>query len=1702
MTVLRYVLPLHHAATLSPILRARRLLAALLLTAATGAAMACPTDGGPTCALSGQSPASQPATASVNVGAGNPINVMTGNKYQREDDLPALPGVLGLEIVRQYNSRFSGPGAMPGVVGRGWKLSYETELAVAGDTIQVFQADGSSFMFRRDLVNQAVANGDDPASGSIAIRRNLAGRDEYLWRWANGRELSFDQRGKLVQIKAATGEIVSLLYDAQGLLVKVTDPQGRSLRLAYLDRQQAARGDRFRGVQHIDSPVGRFSYEYGNPVPKGAAIDQLHLLANLARVRYPAAGEGRQYHYEDAGHPTYLTGISIEGQGEGGKPLVQRYATFGYQADGRAVLSTHANDVDKVTLAFERPGLTVVTNSLGQQTSYRYATVAGDYRLLEVRGAGCALCGPSNQRYGYDKLGRLVETTKLDRDGAALEATRTELDYYGRPRRSTRVLYRGGKAGEPQLLSRYEYNGSSPAPSLIARPSVVPGRELVTEIAYGAATGTLPLRIVERGYVPTFDGKGVADTVIRTVAYRYNATGQRIETDGPLPNAAKAPGPANSDITRVQYEPRSHLASRTTAPGNIVTAVQERDAALRPTRLRTSDGYRAQTTSIRYNWRSQPVDIMVEAVLLDPAGAEIAGSKLARTLRYQYDPAGRLAAITMPGNLTTRLGYDAAGRLVQRVLPDGSRLTSEQDTEGRLLAEARYADAGPGAAPLSLSRFQYDEEGRLQQVRDSVGVVGKLEYTNADQVARLTNALGAATQFDYDDNGLLVARIDAADSADAATRRLTRDSHGQPTLLEDANGVATTRRYDDFGRKVAEVSPDRGTVLFRHDAAGHVLARIDDGGSVTRYSYDHAGRLTDIGADDQHGLVTYRYEGRHLAEMASTTDGRLQHAVERTQYRQDGFGQVTQERRWVARVDQFLPVDGIRKVAAREGAWPGISFVTENRYDEAGRLVAQRLPDGHSLEYRYATADQDAVRAGQLSAVLFDERIIVGAIERTEAGGLTGYTMSNGVRQQLVSDGRGRVAELLAQAGGMRPNEGTVARWWRQLLGALAPERRPALVYRQSNRYDLADRLERIVRQQGGAASAERVERFDYDRLNRLTGTEQSGAPAIRWQYDQGGNRVSEQSARGELDYHYQAGSNRLVGLTSSTPQLGQAAWLYHDSGVPLAQLGNGRGLTLASATTANQAATDRRIVYNSARRPLAVYGANGSLVARYAYNSLGERIAKTVFDTPGAAGRTSYSLYRDQRLAAEADADGRITAHYVYLYGKPVAKIEMSQASDAGGRIWSLLRSAGSGANDSSTVAGVYAIHTDHLGTPQVVTDDQARVVWQASTTPFGLATISYAAVLDGHRFEMNLRLPGQVYDAETGLNQNYYRDYDPRLGRYTSADPLGLDGGANPYAYVDGNPLTKSDPLGLYEQDVHYYITYFLARVAGVDARMAYLMATGAQYIDDNPITQPMSDSYFDSAWQIVTKNAMVRNRLARYHFTETDADDKTQDEATRYIDPDNAQLRRLSTAAGNATSLGSECAGAIMFGEYLHAFEDTFAHRRYDNAPVGINGGLGHLFYGHMPDHTYNEDQLLGHDWHYNEDRTLEMEKEVYNKLLTTWGNKAVVHSWDEIKDLMVEFNKQPENSQSTNNFRGKSEKIKKLNERLNAWDYQFVGVDGKTDELDLKKAGSGQYSEAVGKANRADFYKYNSDGTGHKANDAFSSDDSSFDGVILK
>jgi RHS repeat-associated protein len=111
-----------------------------------------------------------------------------------------------------------------------------------------------------------------------------------------------------------------------------------------------------------------------------------------------------------------------------------------------------------------------------------------------------------------------------------------------------------------------------------------------------------------------------------------------------------------------------------------------------------------------------------------------------------------------------------------------------------------------------------------------------------------------------------------------------------------------------------------------------------------------------------------------------------------------------------------------------------------------------------------------------------------------------------------------------------------------------------------------------------------------------------------------------------------------------------------------------------------------------------------------------------------------------------------------------------------------------------------VFYVHADHLGTPRVITrPSDNKVVWKwDSAEAFGNSLPNENPSALG-AFKYNLRMPGQYFDQETGTFYNYFRDYDPQLGRYVQSDPIGLRGGMSTFGYVMGDPLAKRDPFGL---------------------------------------------------------------------------------------------------------------------------------------------------------------------------------------------------------------------------------------------------------------------------------------------------------------
>jgi RHS repeat-associated protein len=120
----------------------------------------------------------------------------------------------------------------------------------------------------------------------------------------------------------------------------------------------------------------------------------------------------------------------------------------------------------------------------------------------------------------------------------------------------------------------------------------------------------------------------------------------------------------------------------------------------------------------------------------------------------------------------------------------------------------------------------------------------------------------------------------------------------------------------------------------------------------------------------------------------------------------------------------------------------------------------------------------------------------------------------------------------------------------------------------------------------------------------------------------------------------------------------------------------------------------------------------------------------------------------------------------------------------------------------------GLYYVAPDQLGAPHQIADAGVNTVWHWDHDPFGRGTPSGSLLY-------NLRFPGQYYDQETGLYYNDFRDYDPSTGRYIQSDPIGVAGGVNTYAYVDGNPLSRVDPTGLCDwSDVKDFFTNFFSQ------------------------------------------------------------------------------------------------------------------------------------------------------------------------------------------------------------------------------------------------------------------------------------------------
>jgi RHS repeat-associated protein len=264
---------------------------------------------------------------------------------------------------------------------------------------------------------------------------------------------------------------------------------------------------------------------------------------------------------------------------------------------------------------------------------------------------------------------------------------------------------------------------------------------------------------------------------------------------------------------------------------------------------------------------------------------------------------------------------------------------------------------------------------------------------------------------------------------------------------------------------------------------------------------------------------------------------------------------------------------------------------------------------------------------------------------------------------------------------------------------------------------------------------------FTYDGLDRLTRAAYGSGERFSYEYDDAGN-VTSVGGIGSLTYGGPVGSNAVT-------KDGSASYTYDVDG----------HLTTSPYGTLHFDALDNltRLDLADGRRMDCVYDTAGQRAIK--------RIAPGTADGPGA---TSEVIAADPSLEVHN--------------GQPLLWV-----SFAGRRILAI--TAG---------VGVF-VHADLLGTATLFTGADGAEVRRLALGPYGTVRRDTAP---GAGMPNAIRLTGQPLDSETGLYCLGRRYFDPRLGRFVSADRA-VDGiykldGWNRYAYAHNNPLRHTDPSG----------------------------------------------------------------------------------------------------------------------------------------------------------------------------------------------------------------------------------------------------------------------------------------------------------------
>jgi len=265
---------------------------------------------------------------------------------------------------------------------------------------------------------------------------------------------------------------------------------------------------------------------------------------------------------------------------------------------------------------------------------------------------------------------------------------------------------------------------------------------------------------------------------------------------------------------------------------------------------------------------------------------------------------------------------------------------------------------------------------------------------------------------------------------------------------------------------------------------------------------------------------------------------------------------------------------------------------------------------------------------------------------------------------------------------------------------------------------------------------------FGYDNLDRLN--QVTAASTTRgYGYDLTGNRTQATVNAATDTYTTGSTSNRLTGISGSISR------------------------TMSYDAMGNITADGNLTATYDARGRMSTVQIGAAANTTYVYDALGQRVKKS----GGPAGTVHYVYDEDGKVLGEYDGSGTAVREYVWLGEMPLAVLAPSET--------------------------LY-VHADHLNAPRALMNSSNQLRWRWISDPFGVVAPEEDPSSLG-AFVLNLRLPGQLYDIESNLHYNYFRDYAPAYGRYVESDPIGLKGGSNTYAYVEDQPTKFADLLGL---------------------------------------------------------------------------------------------------------------------------------------------------------------------------------------------------------------------------------------------------------------------------------------------------------------